>query len=242
MSLLVRRCTRSQRVAPTVGSPGGDAGRYAYGSDRFGRFAERFVRVFGMPWFLAGQTAVIAAWVVVNAVGSGPRFDPYPFIFLNLLFSALAAYAAPFILLAQTREADRDKARADEDARHREELAIHQARLLEEDAAQTEQIARLLEENRRQTEHITELLQQTRRLLEREGEQTDLIASLASQTIETAQASHVLTREIHAHTVTRGDQHEGGGAGGTAPVGATGSTASHGERAGDASERQEWAA
>jgi hypothetical protein len=127
----------------------------------------------------------------------------------GLVFSALAAYAAPLILLAQTRQADREKVRAEIDARHREQMAAHQAQVLEQDAAQTEQIARLLDENRRQTDHIAQLVQHTRRLLERESDQTDLIASLASQTIETAQASHALTREIHAHTVTRDERHDG---------------------------------
>jgi uncharacterized membrane protein len=186
-----------------------DARPRTSGSDRFGRLAERFVRLFGMPWFLASQTVVIAVWIVINVLGSTLHYDPYPFILLNLVFSALAAYAAPLILLAQTRQADRDKTRADIDTRHREQMAARQARLLQHDAAQTEQIAQLLAENRRQTDHITELLQQTRQLLERESDQTDLIASLASQTIETAQANHALTREIHAHTVMRDNQHEG---------------------------------
>lgn len=90
-----------------------------YGPDRFGRAAERIVRLFGMSRFLVGQTVVIAAWVIVSKTGFGPRFDPYPFIFLNMVFSALAAYAAQLILLAETRQADRDKILAKTEARHR---------------------------------------------------------------------------------------------------------------------------
>jgi uncharacterized membrane protein len=90
--------------------------------NRFGRFAERLVRAFGMPWFLATQTAVIVAWVVTNSLAVLPHFDPYPFIFMNLVFSALAAYAAPFIHLAETRQADRDRARARAEERHHDEL------------------------------------------------------------------------------------------------------------------------
>jgi uncharacterized membrane protein len=169
---------------------------YAYGSDRIGRLAERFVLVFGMPGLLVGQTVVIGAWVALNTLDSGLRSDPYPFIFLNLLFSALAAYAAPFILLAQTWQADRDRARADLDARRREQMALDRARVLQRDAAQTDR--------------INELLAQTQRLIEPESDQTDMIASPASGTIAVAQASHAFTREIHAHVVERqaGAQHE----------------------------------
>jgi len=154
--------------------------------DRFGRFAERVVRAFGMPWFLVGQTAVIVAWAVMNSLGGVPHFDPYPFIFMNLVFSALAAYAAPFILLAETRQADRDRARARAEGRHHEELEQRQQELLEQDNTQTQQIARLLEQDSAQTERLAELLEQVRLLLERESDQTDLIVSLAAQSVAAA--------------------------------------------------------
>ena len=93
-----------------------------FGDDWFGRKAEGFARFFGTPTFLIAQTFVVAVWIVLNAFGL-TKFDVYPFILLNLAFSLQAAYAAPMILLAQTRQADRDKAHADADARHREELA-----------------------------------------------------------------------------------------------------------------------
>ena len=90
-----------------------------FGADRFGRRAESFARFFGTPRFLVGQTVIVAAWIAVNVVAIF-RWDPYPFILLNLMFSLQAAYAAPLILLAQTRQADRDKAQAEADAQHRE--------------------------------------------------------------------------------------------------------------------------
>ncbi len=74
------------------------------------------------------------------------RWDPYPFILLNLAFSTQAAYAAPLILLAQTRQADRDKAHGEAAAEHRDELATRQTRLLEENTALTKQIGQLSEE------------------------------------------------------------------------------------------------
>jgi uncharacterized membrane protein len=83
-----------------------------FGSDRFGQIAERFARFFGTPRFIIAQTALVAAWITLNAVAFGLRWDPYPFILLNLAFSTQAAYAAPLILLAQTRQADRDKVAA----------------------------------------------------------------------------------------------------------------------------------
>src|SRR3954447_24767576 len=93
-----------------------------FGNDWFGLKAETFARFFGTPTFLIGQTAIVALWIVLNAAGRA-SFDVYPFILLNLAFSLQAAYAAPLILLAQTRQADRDKAHAESDAEHREALA-----------------------------------------------------------------------------------------------------------------------
>src|SRR5215203_1558165 len=88
-----------------------------FGSDWFALKAEAFARFFGTPVFLLTQTAIVAVWIAINAAGL-VRFDRYPFILLNLAFSLQAAYAAPLILLAQTRQADRDKAHADADAQH----------------------------------------------------------------------------------------------------------------------------
>ena len=92
-----------------------------FGGDWFALKAEAFARFFGTPIFLVGQTVVVAIWILINAVGI-TSFDIYPFILLNLAFSTQAAYAAPLILLAQTRQADRERVHALADAQHREDL------------------------------------------------------------------------------------------------------------------------
>ncbi len=118
----------------------------AYGTDPFGRAAETAARFFGTPQYILGQSALVLVWIVLNALALSFRWDPYPFILLNLAFSLQAAYAAPLILLAQTRQADRDKVHAEADARHREELALQQTQLIEANTKLTEQIGRLTEE------------------------------------------------------------------------------------------------
>jgi uncharacterized membrane protein len=128
-----------------------------FGSDWFGRKAEAFARVFGTPTFLMAQTFVVAGWIVVNAFWAAFRWDPYPFILLNLAFSLQAAYAAPLILLAQTRQADRDKALAIADAQQRDAIA-HES-LAREDAASAEgrELRRLLESNTALTADVERL-------------------------------------------------------------------------------------
>jgi uncharacterized membrane protein len=113
----------------------------AFGNDGFGQRAEAFARFFGTARFLVGQTTFVAAWICVNAAAVALRWDPYPFILLNLLFSTQAAYAAPLILLAQTRQADRDKAGELADARHREEIAASHEALLRENTELTQRVA-----------------------------------------------------------------------------------------------------
>src|SRR5713226_8536881 len=94
----------------------------AFGEDAFGRRAEAAARFFGTPKYIIGQTALVIAWIAFNAVAVGLRWDPYPFILLNLAFSTQAAYAAPLILLAQTRQVDRDKAASDQLERRHTDL------------------------------------------------------------------------------------------------------------------------
>jgi len=163
--------------------------RSSHSYDRFGRFAERLVRAFGMPWFLAAQTAVMVAWVATNSLAGLPHFDPYPFVFMNLVLSALAAYAAPFILLAETRQADRDRAQARAEERYHDELERRQQELLGQDNSQTQQIARLFEQDTAQTDHRGQLLERVTLLLERESDQTDVIVALGAKTVEMAKAS-----------------------------------------------------
>ncbi|WP_236827985.1 MULTISPECIES: DUF1003 domain-containing protein [unclassified Blastococcus] len=83
--------------------------------DAVGQFAEGIARFLGTGRFLAVQTIVVAIWIALNVFAVRLRWDPYPFILLNLAFSTQAAYAAPLILLAQNRQADRDRVQAEED-------------------------------------------------------------------------------------------------------------------------------
>ena len=118
----------------------------AFGDDAFGRAAERTARFFGTPQYIVGQTIVVVIWIALNAAVVAFQWDPYPFILLNLAFSTQAAYAAPLILLAQTRQADRDKVTTMADAEHREELAHRNEELLRVNTELTEAIKRLTEE------------------------------------------------------------------------------------------------
>ena len=131
-----------------------------FGDHWFAQKAEAFARWFGTPGFLLGQTAVVALWIWLNQTGA-TRFDVYPFILLNLAFSLQAAYAAPLILLAQTRQADRDKAHSEADARHREALAAAGAERAIIAATQTTQLLELLEQNTRLTELVKQLTENT---------------------------------------------------------------------------------
>jgi uncharacterized membrane protein len=127
-----------------------------FGDDWFALKAESFARVFGTPTFLILQTIVVVLWIVSNEIGM-VKFDIYPFILLNLAFSLQAAYAAPLILLAQTRQAGRDKALAEADAHHREDLAAASEQRDTYASKQTEQLEVLLKQN-------TELAEITQKL------------------------------------------------------------------------------
>jgi len=134
-----------------------------FGTDAFGVKAEAFARFFGTPTFLLGQTMAVAVWIAVNVAGL-TQFDVYPFILLNLAFSLQAAYAAPLILLAQTRQADRDKAHAEADALHREELAQASCERQELSAQQSARLLELLKQNTRLTQLTQELSQRIKEL------------------------------------------------------------------------------
>lgn len=127
-----------------------------FGDDWFALRAEAFARFFGTPKFLVLQTVVVITWLTGNIIGFF-HFDLFPFIFLNLAFSLQAAYAAPLILLAQTRQSDRDKALAEADAHHRE--AISEASQEREIIAnkQIALLATLLRQNLELTSKVEEL-------------------------------------------------------------------------------------
>ena len=89
--------------------------RLSIDPDAFGQFSERLARFLGTGKFLFWQTLLVIAWITVNLVAASLRWDPYPFILLNMAFSTQAAYAAPLILLAQNRQDDRDRIALEED-------------------------------------------------------------------------------------------------------------------------------
>jgi uncharacterized membrane protein len=113
-------------------------------SDAVGSAAENIARFFGTARYLLLQTLIVIVWIAINAAwginyahhknSSSKPFDPYPFILLNLAFSTQAAYAAPLILLAQNRQADRDRIQAEAD-RNRDERAIADAEYLAREIA-----------------------------------------------------------------------------------------------------------
>jgi len=102
---------RGDDLSTPRGTPGGPS----YDPDAFARFAERMARFLGTGRYLAAQTLFVIVWIAINLLGASLRWDPYPFILLNLAFSTQAAYAAPLILLAQNRQADRDRAEVERD-------------------------------------------------------------------------------------------------------------------------------
>jgi len=110
--------------------------RDAYDPERFGRLSERVARRIGSWAFIAWMTVVVVTWVSWNALGPEDlRPDPYPFIFLTLLLSLQASYAAPLILLAQNRQSDRDRVQYQEDRQRTERLLADSDYLARELAA-----------------------------------------------------------------------------------------------------------
>jgi uncharacterized membrane protein len=136
-----------------------------FGGDWFALKAEAFARFFGTPIFLVVQSVVVAVWIGLNVLGV-TKFDVYPFILLNLAFSLQSAYAAPLILLAQTRQADRDKVHAEADAEHREDLARASEKRQLLVAKQTESLMELLKQNTQLTEVIQSLTKRIEQLTE----------------------------------------------------------------------------
>jgi len=134
-----------------------------YGDDWFALKAEAFARFFGTPTFLIAQTVIVAIWIIVNVAG-WTQFDIYPFILLNLAFSLQAAYAAPLILLAQTRQADRDKAHSEADALHREDLARASEERQSLAVSQTTLLVEMLKQNTELTQTIKTLTERLEKL------------------------------------------------------------------------------
>ncbi|GFG54654.1 hypothetical protein CQY20_14490 [Mycolicibacterium agri] len=133
-------------------------------AEAVGRFSESIARFLGTGRYLAWQTIIVIVWISLNLFAVGLRWDPYPFILLNLAFSTQAAYAAPLILLAQNRQENRDRVSLEEDRRRAEQTK-----------ADTEYLARELAALRLAVGEVA-----TRDYLRRElDELRDLVAELA---------------------------------------------------------------
>jgi len=140
----------------------------AFGQDAFGRGAEKTARFFGTPQYILGQSVIVVIWIALNALAVSFRWDPYPFILLNLAFSTQAAYAAPLILLAQTRQADRDKDHELFVERQHDEMERLAQQRVAAIKAETDKLTSLLESN-------TDLTQQDKELTEQVAELTKQI-------------------------------------------------------------------
>jgi uncharacterized membrane protein len=136
----------------------------AFGQDTFGRVAEAIARFFGTPQYIIGQTIVVAFWILLNSVALVRHWDPKPYILLNLAFSTQAAYAAPLILLAQTRQADRDKHQEEMAEQHHEEETRDGHRRVAAVKAETDRLTELLESNTDLTRQDKELTEQVAKL------------------------------------------------------------------------------
>jgi uncharacterized membrane protein len=106
-----------------------------YTEETFGVISEKFARYMGTPYFLLGMTVFVLTWLLWNTLAPEDwRFDPYAFIFLTLMLSLQASYAAPLILLAQNRQADRDRFALEQD-RSRDERNLADTEFLTREVA-----------------------------------------------------------------------------------------------------------
>jgi uncharacterized membrane protein len=129
-----------------------------------GKFSESIARFLGTGRYLAMQTILVVVWIAFNLIAVSFRFDPYPFILLNLAFSTQAAYAAPLILLAQNRQENRDRVSLEEDRRRAEQTKADTEYLARELAALRIAVGEVVTRDylRRELEEVRELLEELR--------------------------------------------------------------------------------
>src|SRR5215216_2856951 len=139
-----------------------DSRRFTFNVDpeAVGKFSESIARFLGTGRYLLWQTILVIVWVALNLIAVSLRFDPYPFILLNLAFSTQAAYAAPLILLAQNRQENRDRVSLEEDRRRAEQTKADTEYLARELAALRLAVGEVATRDylRRELEEIHELL------------------------------------------------------------------------------------
>ncbi|MDQ6805202.1 MAG: DUF1003 domain-containing protein [Actinomycetota bacterium] len=145
-----------------LGKPRGTPGGPSYDPDAFARYAERMARYLGTGRYLAGQTVLVFLWIALNVTAAVGRWDAYPFILLNLAFSTQAAYAAPLILLAQNRQADREREEIERD-REMNSRSLADTEFLAREMAGI----RLALENKADREDVTDAIDRLTHALER---------------------------------------------------------------------------
>lgn len=133
-------------------------------AEAVGNFSESIARFLGTGRYLAWQTILVIVWICLNLFAVGLRWDPYPFILLNLAFSTQAAYAAPLILLAQNRQENRDRVSLEEDRRRSEQTKADTEYLARELAALRLAVGEVATRDylRRELEEVREMLTELR--------------------------------------------------------------------------------
>lgn len=132
-------------------------------SESVGKLTESIARFFGTGTYLGLQTVVVIVWIILNVFAVSLRWDPYPFILLNLAFSTQAAYAAPLILLAQNRQENRERVALEQDRRRAAETKADTEYLARELAAlrlAIGDVAKTRESLRRELEDLHGLLRE----------------------------------------------------------------------------------
>jgi uncharacterized membrane protein len=129
-------------------------------AEAVGQFSESIARFLGTGRYLAWQTILVIVWILLNLFAVKLRWDPYPFILLNLAFSTQAAYAAPLILLAQNRQENRDRVSLEEDRRRATQTKADTEYLARELAALRLAVGEVVTRDylRRELEELRELL------------------------------------------------------------------------------------
>jgi uncharacterized membrane protein len=134
---------------------------FSFDPEAIGRISESVARFLGTGRYLLWQTVLVIVWICLNLFAVRLRWDPYPFILLNLVFSTQAAYAAPLILLAQNRQENRDKVSLDEDRRRAQQTKADTEFLARELAALRLAVGEVTTRDylRRELEEIRELIE-----------------------------------------------------------------------------------
>jgi uncharacterized membrane protein len=136
---------------------------FKFDPEAVGQFSESIARFFGTGRYLLWQTVLVILWIVLNIGAFAWRWDPYPFILLNLAFSTQAAYAAPLILLAQGRQENRDRVSLEEDRRRAAQTKADTEYLTRELAALRLAIGEVATRDylRRELDELREIIEQS---------------------------------------------------------------------------------